>query len=382
MARKAVFFDRDDTLIDGLGNIQRPDQVKLLPGIPDALIQLKKMGYLLIVITNQPGIAKGLLTKSDLDEIHLKLKKLLAAEDAVIDDLYYCPYHPEGTIKNFSIDSNLRKPNAGMLFKAEEDHNVDLNESWVIGDSYRDIAAGQAAGCHTILVDVPGKLREKKKDDPEPDRKAVNLREAVNIIRMYEFHQKAQKTKNAPIDKQKSNVKISLERDKENSSPTQVDNQLNSEPRQETIPGPNPSQKTEPEHVPRGEISTSKESTPTNRHQNIQSEDKKTVKVYTTRELPTHDLQTDVAPESKTHQMLEELLHRMRNKDREGLYREFSVFKLLSLMIQVIAIFCLIVSVFFWLNPKVMHESVLIMIGYAIILQLIVIALQLMHSND
>jgi len=149
----------------------------------------------LVIVTNQSGVARGFITEQQLENIHQELKRQLAAENAAIDGLYYCPYHPDGEVKDFSLESNLRKPNAGMFFQAEEDLDIDLTQSWMIGDSYRDIQAGKAAGCHTILVDVPGKIREKKKTDAEPDRKAVNLREAVNIIRMYEFHQKAKSVK-------------------------------------------------------------------------------------------------------------------------------------------------------------------------------------------
>ena len=145
MAHKAVFLDRDDTLVDDPGYIQRPEQVMLLPGAAEALVQLKKMGYLLVVVTNQSGVARGLVTEEDLEQIHQKLKSLLAAEGAEIDAIYYCPYHPKGTLKDFSIESNLRKPNAGMFFQAEEELQVNLDQSWMIGDSYRDIQAGKAA---------------------------------------------------------------------------------------------------------------------------------------------------------------------------------------------------------------------------------------------
>ncbi|MHC5156945.1 MAG: D-glycero-alpha-D-manno-heptose-1,7-bisphosphate 7-phosphatase, partial [Planctomycetota bacterium] len=204
MAQKAIFLDRDDTLVNDPGYIQRPEQVLLLPGAAEALIQLKKMGYLLIIVTNQSGVARGLVTEAQLEDIHRQLKSLFAAEGAQIDAIYYCPYHPEGTVKDFSMESNLRKPNAGMFFQAEGDLDIDLEQSWMIGDSYRDMQAGKAAGCRTILVDVPGKIREKKDGDPEPDRKAVNLREAVNIIRMHEFHQKAQAAKKASKQSEES----------------------------------------------------------------------------------------------------------------------------------------------------------------------------------
>jgi len=366
MAQKAVFLDRDDTLVNDPGYIQRPEQVLLLPGAAEALIQLKRLGYLIVIVTNQSGVARGLITEEQLELIHQRLKKLFAAEGADIDAIYYCPYHPEGTVKDFSMESNLRKPNAGMFFQAEEDLDIDLEQSWMIGDSYRDIKAGKAAGCHTILVDVPGKIREKKKDDPEPDRKAVNLREAVNIIRMHEFHQKAQAAKKA------SDRAEELAKPEETVSDEEPEPEI---PPAEPIPEPEPeTPPAEPAPEPAGVavIETEQDIAPA----------KKPTRIHTAKALPKTEPPQEPQSDDKTHHLLEEVLHRLKSKDREGLYREFSVFKLLSLMFQVVAVFCLIVSVCLWLSRKAESESVIIMIGYAAAVQLLVIALQMMHSND
>jgi D-glycero-D-manno-heptose 1,7-bisphosphate phosphatase len=366
MAQKAVFFDRDDTLISDPGYIKRAEQVKLLPGVPEALIQLKKMGYLLIVVTNQSGIARGYFTEENLDEIHDEFNRQLAADGAMVDGLYYCPYHPEGTVKNFSVESNLRKPNAGMFFQAEKELDIDLTQSWMIGDSYRDMQAGKAAGCHTILVDVPGKLREKKKTDTEPDRKAVNLREAVNIIRMYEFHQKAKSVKQPSEENQNSDESAdSSEPDPGTSAISDKSEPIEPTPAEELTVPPETSAEMKTKDIDESQTTASK---PT--------------KIFTAK----HAAQTQERPfdetSAETHHLLEEIVLRLKRKDREGLYQEFSLFKLLSLMVQVIAVFCLIISVFFWLSPKVAIPLVMIMIGYSIALQLIVIALLMMHSRD
>lgn len=369
MAHKAVFFDRDDTLVNDPGYIQRPDQVMLLPGAAEALIQLKKMGYLLVIVTNQSGVARGLITEEQLELIHQRLKKLFAAEGAAIDAVYYCPYHPEGTVKDFSIESNLRKPNAGMFFQAEKDLDIDLERSWMIGDSYRDIKAGKAAGCHTILVDVPGKIREKKAGDPEPDRKAVNLREAVNIIRMHEFHQKAQAAKKmpGPSDELVKPEEAVSDDEPERENPP-------AEPVVEPEPVPEPPAEPDPAPAAVSVMETEPDI--------AGAPAEKPAKIYTAKALPKTEPPQESHTDDKTHHLLEEVLHRLKSKDREGLYREFSVFKLLSLMFQVLAVFCLIVSVCIWLSRKAENESVIIMIGYAVALQLLVIALQMMHSND
>ena len=377
MAQKAVFFDRDDTLISDSGYMQRPEQVNLLPGVPETLIQLKKMGYLLVVVTNQSGIARGFLTEDELEKIHQELKRQLAAEGAVIDGLYYCPYHPDGAVQDFSIESNLRKPNAGMFFQAEEDLDIDLTQSWMIGDSYRDIQAGKAAGCHTILVDVPGKIREKKPTDAEPDRKAVNLREAVNIIRMHEFHQKAQSTKK--ISKQSQSPKESGE-----STETEpADEAVSDKPETVDLISPPQIQTKEiAEEMPtmlKPDAETATEDVSEKEPQTLKPEP---AKVYTAKSPDRTGTPPHTESGSETHHLLEEIAHRLKRKDREGLYQEFSVFKLLSLMIQVVAIFALIISLCFWLSPKVNGEPVIIMIGYSVALQLIVIALLMMHSRE
>jgi D-glycero-D-manno-heptose 1,7-bisphosphate phosphatase len=373
MAHKAVFLDRDDTIVDDPGYIRSPEQLRLIPGAAEALKQLRKMDYLLVIVTNQSGVARGFITEEQLENIHQELKRKLAAENARIDGLYYCPYHPEGEVKDFSVESNLRKPNAGMLFQAEEDLNIDLSQSWMIGDSYRDIQAGKAAGCHTILVDVPGKVREKKKTDSEPDRKAVNLREAVNIIRMYEFHHKAQSAKGSSEQSQSpEDASEPSEPDPAGDKPETI-NPI-SPPQTHTEETTDQTPTMPPTAVPETNIETATDNVLVDEPQTVKSEPGK---VYTTKSPSQH---TD--PISETHHLLEEIALRLKRKDREGLYQEFSIFKLLSLMIQVIAVFCLIISLCFWLSPKVGGEPVMIMIGYSIALQLVVIALLMMHSKD
>ncbi|MEN8128022.1 MAG: D-glycero-beta-D-manno-heptose 1,7-bisphosphate 7-phosphatase [Planctomycetota bacterium] len=379
MAHKAVFLDRDDTIVDDPGYIQSPEQIRLIPGAAQALKQLKKMGYLLVIVTNQSGVARGFVTEDDLEKIHQELKKHLAAENAMVDGLYYCPYHPDGEVKDFSIESNLRKPNAGMLFQAEEDLNIDLAQSWMIGDSYRDIQAGKAAGCHTILVDVPGKIREKKKTDAEPDRKAVNLREAVNIIRMYEFHQKAQTAKKTSAQKQRT------EESEESSEPEPSDTVVSDKSKtvdpitSTPIETENTAEEMPPVAEPEPDTETAAEETPAKEEQAVNPEP---AKVYTAKKADRAEMPQRTEAGSETYHLLEEIALRLKRRDREGLYQEFSVFKLLSLMLQVVAIFCLIISLCFWLSPKVSGEPVLIMIGYSIALQLVVIALLMMHSRD
>ena len=142
MSEKAIFLDRDDTLIEDPGYINDPEQVKLLDGVPEALIQLKNLGYKLIVVTNQSAVAHGIVTEKVLDEIHERLKQLLADKNAFLDRIYYCPYHPEGVVPKYCKESNSRKPSPGMLLKAADEMDIDLSRSWCVGKRNRDIEAG------------------------------------------------------------------------------------------------------------------------------------------------------------------------------------------------------------------------------------------------
>ncbi|MCG3139006.1 MAG: D-glycero-beta-D-manno-heptose-1,7-bisphosphate 7-phosphatase [Phycisphaerae bacterium] len=152
---RAVFLDRDKTLIADPGYISDPDQVHLLPGVGPAIQQLRQAGYLAILVTNQSGIARGLLTEKQLAAIHTRLQDLLRAEGTRLDAIYYCPYldGPEAIIPQFRRASDWRKPQPGMLLAAARDHQLLLEQCWLIGDSHRDILAGQAAGCRTLLID-------------------------------------------------------------------------------------------------------------------------------------------------------------------------------------------------------------------------------------
>jgi len=152
MAGKAVFLDRDNTVIEDPGYISDPKVVKLLPGVELAIKSLSQCGYKLVVVTNQSGIARGLLTEQTLEKIHAELRRQLSERGAHLDAIYYCPFHPEGTIEEYAKESDLRKPQPGMLQLGAKELDIDLSQSWMVGDSARDIEAGQRAGCKTIRV--------------------------------------------------------------------------------------------------------------------------------------------------------------------------------------------------------------------------------------
>ena len=154
--QRAIFLDRDGTINKYVGFLRNIDDFELLPGVADAIKTINASGYLAIVVTNQPVIARGEVTVSELRNIHNKMETLLGVKGAYLDAIYYCPHHPhkgyEGEVLELKIDCECRKPKPGMLLRAAEDFNIDLSVSWMLGDGENDIRAGKAAGCRTALI--------------------------------------------------------------------------------------------------------------------------------------------------------------------------------------------------------------------------------------
>lgn len=154
--QKAVFLDRDGTINYYVGFLRKANELELLPGAASAIRTINQLGYLTIIVTNQPVIARGETTVEELQEIHNKLETLLGQGGAYVDAIYYCPHHPDigypGEKEELKINCECRKPKPGMLYKAAEDYNVDLAQSWMVGDGKRDILAGNEAGCHTVYL--------------------------------------------------------------------------------------------------------------------------------------------------------------------------------------------------------------------------------------
>ena len=177
--QKAIFLDRDGTINRHIGFLRRPEELELLPGAAEAIKRINSSGYLAIVITNQPVIARGEVTVEELEEIHNKLETLLGQEGAYIDGLYYCPHHPDsgfpGEIKELKFECDCRKPKPGMIIKAASDFNIDLSASWMIGDDGRDIGCGKNAGVYTALIG-------ESVDDSAPNLIADSLLAAIDKI--------------------------------------------------------------------------------------------------------------------------------------------------------------------------------------------------------
>ncbi len=150
----AVFFDRDNTLIANDGDLGDPALVKLLPGVGPAVASVRGLGFKVVVVTNQGGVARGKYSEADVERVHERLSELVraGANGAAIDGFYFCPYHPEGTVEAYRCEHALRKPRPGMLLKAAQEMGLDLSRSWMVGDQMRDIEAGKLAGVRTVLL--------------------------------------------------------------------------------------------------------------------------------------------------------------------------------------------------------------------------------------
>lgn len=172
--RRAVFLDRDGTIVRDVGYLKRTEDVFLLPGAPEALKLLREAGFLLLVVTNQSAVARGWLTEPALLEMQREVERRLEAEGAALDGFYYCPHLPGGTVEQYARKCDCRKPEPGMLLRAARDRNVDLERSYVVGDSERDVEAGERAGCSTILIGGG--------TSPRANLRARDLREAADLI--------------------------------------------------------------------------------------------------------------------------------------------------------------------------------------------------------
>lgn len=154
MATRAVFLDRDGTLVEARHYPSRPADLVVYPGIVPELRRLQAAGFRLVLITNQSGLARGYFRQEDLDRMHEWLREELRREGVSLDAIYHCPHHPEGTVPDLAIACECRKPKPGMLLRAAADLDLDLARSWFVGDILDDVEAGNAAGCRTVLVDL------------------------------------------------------------------------------------------------------------------------------------------------------------------------------------------------------------------------------------
>lgn len=182
---RAVFLDRDGTLVHARHYPSRPEHLVLYDGIAEGLRDLQAAGFRLVVVTNQSGIARGYFTEADLDAMHRRLRAQLAASGVHLDAIYHCPHHVNGAVSALAIACDCRKPRPGMLRRAAVELSIDLDRSWLVGDILDDVEAGRRAGCRTILVDL-GTEPPPAVPLRVPHYVAHDTRHALDIIRARE----------------------------------------------------------------------------------------------------------------------------------------------------------------------------------------------------
>ncbi len=322
MANTAVFFDRDGTLINDPGYLNHPDQVQLLDGAAEALRELRGLGYKTVVVSNQSGVARGIVTEEMLGRIHERLRELLAAKEASLDSIYYCPDHPDGVIDQYRKDSDWRKPKPGMLLAAAEEMDIDLAKSWMIGDTERDVEAGRNAGCRTILISST-RSEHGYSDKGRPDYVAVNMREAVNIVKKY--HRSVPEGHPTP---------------------------------------PAPSMNHEAALAAKSAAILSM------------------VEDYATEDDADGQTPETAAANARIEQLLTGILEQLRRTQKNEMFvAEFSLIRLLAGIVQVFVPFCLLLALWFLMGSNRQDDYVFTALGFAAVLQMMALTFYLMHSQ-
>ena len=182
MSIKAIFLDKDGTLVENIHYNADPRRITLCKGVGAGLRLLARLDYRFFVISNQDGVARGKLSEADLDGVWSKLADLLAREQVTLEACYYCPHHPEGDVACYALACLCRKPMPGLLIKAAREHDIDLAASWMVGDILHDIEAGNRAGCRTLLVDKGNETQWLLGPHRVPTRVAADFYSAAAVI--------------------------------------------------------------------------------------------------------------------------------------------------------------------------------------------------------
>lgn len=181
-SNKAIFLDKDGTLVNDVPYNVDPDRVTLLPHAVEGLRLFSRLGYQLLLVSNQPGVAHGYFREHALDGVWRRLDQLLNAAGVQLDGYYYCPHHANGTVSGYAQACDCRKPLPGMLLRAAAEHDVDLAASWMVGDILHDVEAGRRAGCKTILIDNGNETEWELSPLRIPNLMAPDLQSAALLV--------------------------------------------------------------------------------------------------------------------------------------------------------------------------------------------------------
>ncbi len=323
MSNAAVFFDRDGTLIHDPGYLNHPDQVQLLDGSVVALKELQALDYKRVVVTNQSGVARGIVTVEMLERIHDRLRELLAAKGASLDGIYYCPHHPDGVVPEYRKDSDWRKPQPGMLLAAAREMDLDLTRSWMIGDNDRDMEAGRSAGCRTILIRSTPSERGHS-DKGRPDYVAVNMREAINIIKKHHRSLHEGRTMLVPATAEEDGLAK-----KSADILSMVEEYATDDPENETStasPGP-------------------------------------------------------AMPDSDVKRLLASILEQLRRMQKDEAFGEFSLIRLLAGAVQAFVPFCLLLALWFLMSTHRQDNNIFMALSFAAVLQMMALTFYIMTGR-
>ena len=322
MTSTAVFLDRDGTVIEDPGYLNHPDQVKLLAGAGEAIRELQQLGFKTVVVSNQSGVARGLVTEELLEQIHERLRSKLASLGASLDGIYYCPYHPEGVIPKYRRDSDWRKPKPGMLLAAAQEMDLDLKSSWMIGNSQSDIDAGRNAGCRTILLNTT--RAAPPKGEGRPDHIAVNIKEAVNMIKRFRRNERA----TSPADHPVADRDLLADHD----------------------------------------------------YTVTRMEAEQLAAVSPQMEVPPEDEEPMVS-DPDTRQLLAEILEQLRRMQKADVFDDVSIMRVLAGVIQAFVPFCLLAAIWFLQSAEPQYNHVFTALGFGAVLQVMSLTFYIMKAR-